>query len=101
MAVWRQGRLAVGLWGGWRDQAGTLPRMAATLVSMMSVLKGVTATLVHVPADWGPLGLDRPAAHYWPALTAGGETGVLVRHAVVSNNSNGVCGSLFARDQCR
>lgn len=82
VAVWREGRLVVDLWGGWRDQAGTLPWTGDTLVCMMSVVKGVTAVLVHVLADRGVLDLDRPVAHYWPAFAAGGKAGVRVRDAL-------------------
>jgi CubicO group peptidase (beta-lactamase class C family) len=82
VAVWRDGRLVVDLWGGWRDEAATLPWTADTLVCMMSVVKGVTATLVHVLADAGLLDLDRRVADYWPAFAAGGKGEVRVRHVL-------------------
>ena len=82
VAVWRDGRLVVDLWGGWRDQAGTLRWTADTLVCMMSVVKGVSAMLVHVLADRGLVDLDCPVAHYWPAFAQGGKSAVLVRHAL-------------------
>jgi CubicO group peptidase (beta-lactamase class C family) len=82
VAVWHQGRLVVDLWGGWRDQAGTAPWTAGTLVCMMSVVKAVTAMLVHVLADHGRIDLDRPVAAYWPAFAQGGKQDVLVRHVL-------------------
>ena len=82
VAVWRDGRLVVDLWGGWRDEAATRPWSADTLVCMMSVVKGVTAMLVHVLAERGRVDLDRPVADYWPAFAAGGKAAVLVRHVL-------------------
>jgi CubicO group peptidase (beta-lactamase class C family) len=82
VAVWRDGRLVVDLWGGWRDEAATLPWTADTLVCMMSVVKGVTATLVHVLVDAGLLHLDRRVADYWPAFGAAGKSEIRVRHVL-------------------
>lgn len=82
VAVWMDGRLVVDLWGGARNEAGTLPWAADTMVCMMSVVKAVTAWLVHVLADQGRLDLDRPVAHYWPAFAANGKEAVLVRHVL-------------------
>ncbi len=82
VAVWRDGRLVVDLWGGWRDRAGTVVWDADTLVCMMSVVKAVTAVLVHVLADRGQIDLDRPLAAYWPEFAQAGKQDVLVRHAL-------------------
>jgi CubicO group peptidase (beta-lactamase class C family) len=52
------------------------------MVCMMSVVKAVTALLVHVLADRGKLDLDRPIAEYWPEFAHVGKEAVLVRHAL-------------------
>lgn len=82
VAVWQRGRLVVDLWGGWRDRAKTLPWAAETMVCMMSVVKAVTAFLVHILADRGRIELDRPVAFYWPEFAQGGKDAVLVRHVL-------------------
>src|SRR5688572_13532422 len=82
VAVWQDGRLVVDLWGGARDRAGTKPWVADTLVCMMSVVKAVTALLVHVLADRGRIDLDAPVARYWPGFAQSGKEAVLVRHVL-------------------
>ncbi len=82
VAVWRDGQLVVDLWGGARDRAGREPWTADTLVCMMSVVKAVTALLVHVLADRGGIDLDRPVVAYWPQFAQGGKSGILVRHVL-------------------
>lgn len=82
VAVWQEGRLVVDLWGGWRNGAGTTPWTADTLVCMMSVVKAVTALLVHVLSDRGRIDLDAPVSQYWPDFAQGGKDAVLVRHVL-------------------
>jgi CubicO group peptidase (beta-lactamase class C family) len=82
VAVWQDGRLVVDLWGGSRDRAGATPWAADTLVCMMSVVKAVTALLVHVLADRGRIDLDAPVAQYWPEFAQNGKAAVLVRHVL-------------------
>ncbi len=82
VAVWKRGELVVDLWGGWRDRAGTVPWAADTIVCMMSVVKAITALMVHVLADRGRIDLDRPVAFYWPEFAQRGKDAVLVRHVL-------------------
>ncbi len=82
VAVWQHGRLVVDLWGGARDRAGTTPWSGDTMVCMMSVVKAVTALLVHVLVDRGRIDLDAPVARYWPEFAQGGKEAVLVRHVL-------------------
>lgn len=82
VAVYRRGRLVVDLWGGWRDVRRSQPWAADTIVCMMSVVKAVTALLVHVLADKGEIDLDERVAHYWPEFARNGKDAVLVRHAL-------------------
>lgn len=82
VAVWQRGRMVVDLWGGWRDRAATMPWAADTMVCMMSVVKAITALLVHVLADRGRIDLEQPVAFYWPEFAQGGKEAVLVRHVL-------------------
>jgi CubicO group peptidase (beta-lactamase class C family) len=82
VAVWQDGRLVVDLWGGWRDRTATQPWSAGTLVCMMSVVKALTALLVHILADRGRVDLDAPVAKYWPEFAQAGKHAVLVRHVL-------------------
>ena len=82
VAVWQRGRMVVDLWGGWRDRAGTEPWAGDTMVCMMSVVKAVTALLIHILADRGRIELDDPVAAYWPEFRRGGKDAVLVRHVL-------------------
>lgn len=79
VALWRDGRLCVDLWGGHADAAGR-PWQRDTMVSMMSVAKGVLALCAHRLVERGALDLDAPVARYWPEFAAHGKGGVLVRH---------------------
>jgi CubicO group peptidase (beta-lactamase class C family) len=82
VALWRGGRLVVDLWGGWRNCAGTELWRSDTMVCMMSVVKAVTALLIHVLGDHGSLDLDTPVAAYWPEFAQAGKEAVLVRHVL-------------------
>jgi len=82
VAVWMDGRLVVDLWGGARNAGGTRPWQRDTLVCMMSVVKAVTAVLVHVLVERGRIDLDRPVAAYWPEFGANGKDAVLVLHVL-------------------
>ncbi|MBV8168102.1 MAG: beta-lactamase family protein [Alphaproteobacteria bacterium] len=79
VAVWRGERLCVDLWGGHADAAGR-PWQRDTMVSMMSVAKGVLALCAHRLVERGALDLDAPVARTWPEFAAAGKGGVLVRH---------------------
>ncbi|MDB5927313.1 MAG: estB 1 [Betaproteobacteria bacterium] len=82
IAVYRRGELVVDLWGGWRDADRSQAWAADTMVCMMSVVKAVTALLVHVLVDRDMIDLDEPVAHYWPGFAANGKGAVRVRHAL-------------------
>jgi CubicO group peptidase (beta-lactamase class C family) len=76
------GETVVDLWGGWRDRGCTLPWQRDTIVCMMSVAKGVSATCLHMLVDRGAVELDAPVARYWPEFAQAGKAGVLVRHVL-------------------
>ncbi|MFF0886436.1 serine hydrolase domain-containing protein [Streptomyces sp. NPDC003456] len=80
VAVVRDGRTVVDLWGGWADAARTRAWERDTLVNVWSTTKGPVALCAHLLADRGLLDLDAPVAAYWPEFAAAGKDKVLVRH---------------------
>ena len=84
------GDLVVDLWGGFCDQARTLPWTERTITNVWSSTKTVTSLAALMLADRGALDVDAPVARYWPEFAAGGKEGVLVRHLL--SHSSGVSG---------
>lgn len=75
VAVFKNGRKVVDLWGGWANVDQTRPWRHDTIVCMMSVGKGMAALCVWMLVDRGMIDPDRPVAHYWPGFgQAGKET---------------------------
>ena len=74
------GEVAVDLWGGAADAAGTRPWMPDTLVNVWSTTKGWLAFAMHMLAEEGLLDFDAPVARYWPEFAQNGKGSVLVKH---------------------
>src|SRR4029077_20139710 len=68
VAVYRDGRPVVDLWGGSRDPKRNLAWEADTLVPVFSATKGMSATAIAVAHSHGLFNLDEPVATYWPAF---------------------------------
>jgi CubicO group peptidase (beta-lactamase class C family) len=81
LAVWRDGRWVVDLWGGWADAAQTRPWQRDTLVMPYSVTKPFAAVCLLVLADRGLVDLDEPMTTYWPELTAGATVRQVLSHS--------------------
>lgn len=79
VAVYRDGRKVVDLWGGTRDANGTAPWTAGTAQIVRSATKGVAAAVPLLLHQRGLLDLDAPVGSYWPEFKAGGKDRVLVR----------------------
>lgn len=79
VAVYRDGRPVVDLWGGLADPEGERPWERDTLQLVYSATKGVTATVAHLLAQRGELDLDAPVAQYWPEFAAAGKSDIPVR----------------------
>ncbi|WP_335989422.1 serine hydrolase domain-containing protein [Glycomyces sp. MUSA5-2] len=90
LAVDIDGQNAVDLWGGYRDEARTLPWDRDTIVNVFSTTKNITALAVLTLADRSQLDLDAPVATYWPEFAANGKDAVLVRHLLA--HTSGVSG---------
>ncbi|MEU9302644.1 serine hydrolase domain-containing protein [Streptomyces sp. NPDC048269] len=79
VAVYRDGRKVVDLWGGTKDANGTEPWTEDTAQIVRSATKGVAAAVPLLLHQGGLLDLDAPVASYWPEFKAGGKEKTLVR----------------------
>ncbi|MFD4258824.1 serine hydrolase domain-containing protein [Streptomyces sp. NPDC058534] len=91
VAVYRDGRKVVDLWGGTRDvdgaegtggTDGTEPWRRGTAQVVRSATKGVAAAVPLLLHQRGELDLDAPVGEYWPEFKAHGKERVLVRHVL-------------------
>ncbi|MGW0906833.1 serine hydrolase domain-containing protein [Streptomyces sp. NPDC002853] len=82
VAVYRDGRKVVDLWGGTKDVDGTEPWEPGTAQIVRSATKGVAAAVVLLLHQRGELDLDAPVSSYWPEFKAHGKERVLVRHVL-------------------
>jgi CubicO group peptidase (beta-lactamase class C family) len=79
LAVFRDGRPVVDLWGGLRDSTRRLPWKQDTLVPVFSTTKGVSALVVASLRSKGLLDWDERVATYWPEFAAAGKDEITVR----------------------
>ncbi|MFF8973178.1 serine hydrolase domain-containing protein [Streptomyces sp. NPDC014995] len=79
VAVYRDGRRVVDLWGGSRDVDGTAPWERGTAQIVRSATKGVAAAVLLLLWQRGKLDLDAPVGAYWPEYKAAGKERTLVR----------------------
>ncbi len=84
------GEIAVDLWGGFCDEARTVPWSEQTITNVWSSTKTVTSLAALMLVDRGELDVDAPVARYWPEFAAQGKQDVLVRH--VMSHASGVSG---------
>lgn len=82
VAVYRDGRKVVDLWGGTKDADGDAagPWAEDTATIVRSATKGVAAAVPLLLHQRGLLDLDAPVGSYWPEFKAGGKEKALVRH---------------------
>ena len=76
------GEFVVDIWGGYMDEAGTLPWEMDTIANVYSTTKAMTALSTLMLVDRGLLDLDAPVAAYWPEFAQAGKEKVLVRHVL-------------------
>jgi len=79
VAVMRDGRPVVDLWGGFADAASGRAWQRDTLVNIFSVGKGLTALCALLLVDRNRLELDAPVCRCWPEFAAGGKERVTLR----------------------
>src|SRR5579884_606423 len=69
-AVNLDGEMVVDLWGGWADEARTVPWAENTITNVFSTTKTMTALAALVLVERGQLDLDAAVASYWPEFAA-------------------------------
>ncbi|MFJ9740456.1 serine hydrolase domain-containing protein [Streptomyces sp. NPDC101166] len=79
VAVYRDGRKVVDLWGGVRDVDGEAPWERGTAQIVRSATKGVAAAVLLMLHQRGELDLEAPVGAYWPEYKAAGKERTLVR----------------------
>ena len=79
VAVYRDGRPVVDLWGGLRDARRQLPWRRDTMVPVFSTTKGVAGLVMASLRSKGLLDWDERVAHYWPEFAAAGKQDITVR----------------------
>ncbi|HVY89227.1 MAG TPA: serine hydrolase domain-containing protein [Hyphomonadaceae bacterium] len=82
LAVYRDGKRVVDLWGGWRDSTRTLPWKRNTLVNVYSTTKGVMAAALAMAVDAGKLRYEDKVAKYWPEFAAAGKGEITVAQLI-------------------
>ena len=79
VAVYREGRKVVDLWGGYRNGITRTPWTQDTLVNVYSTTKGIAALTVALAVSRGLLSYDARVADYWPEFAQGGKDAITVR----------------------
>lgn len=79
VAVYRDGRKVVDLWGGFRNGITQAPWEQDTIVNVFSTTKGVASLAVAVAASRGLISYDAKVADYWPEFAQAGKAAVTVR----------------------
>jgi CubicO group peptidase (beta-lactamase class C family) len=90
LAVNIDGEMVVDLWGGWADEARTVPWAENTITVVFSTTKTMTSLAALVLVDRGELDLDANVAAYWPEFAARGKAQIKVRQLL--SHTSGVSG---------
>jgi CubicO group peptidase (beta-lactamase class C family) len=90
IAVYQHEQLVADLWGGYRDEAKTIPWDRDTLVNVWSSTKTMTFLVALMLHDRGELDFNAPVAKYWPEFAANGKAEIEVRH--IMNHCAGLSG---------
>jgi CubicO group peptidase (beta-lactamase class C family) len=84
------GETVADMWGGFRDEARTVPWTRDTITNVWSTTKTVTNLAALMLADRGQLDVYAPIARYWPEYAANGKQDIEVRHLL--SHTSGVSG---------
>lgn len=90
LAVNLDGEMVVDLWGGWADEARTVPWEQNTITNVFSTTKTMTSLAALVLVDRGELDLDANVAAYWPEFARQGKGEIKVRHLL--SHTSGLSG---------
>jgi CubicO group peptidase (beta-lactamase class C family) len=84
------GEDVVDLWGGWADEARTVPWTENTIACVFSTTKVMTSLAALVLVDRGELDLEANVAKYWPEFAVRGKAEIKVRQLL--SHTSGVSG---------
>jgi CubicO group peptidase (beta-lactamase class C family) len=84
------GDIVIDMWGGYCDEARTVPWSEHTITNVWSSTKTVTSLAALMLADRGELDVDAPVTRYWPEFAASGKQDIAVRQ--VMSHASGVSG---------
>jgi len=90
IAVFHHEELVADLWGGYRDEAKSVPWSRDTLVNVWSSTKTMTFLIALMLYDRGELDFNATVATYWPEFAANGKADIEVRHLM--NHCAGLAG---------
>ena len=84
------GETLLDIWGGWRDEAKTVPWGEDTIVNVWSTTKTVTSLAALMLVDRGLLDPRERVATYWPEFAENGKDQIELRHLM--SHTSGVSG---------
>jgi CubicO group peptidase (beta-lactamase class C family) len=90
IAVFQREELVADIWGGYRDEAKTIPWDRDTLVNVWSSTKTMTFLVALMLHDRGELDFTAPVVTYWPEFAANDKESIEVRHLM--NHCAGLSG---------
>ena len=82
IAVYKNGKEVVNVWGGIADQKSGRKVDANTLFNVFSVTKGWTNMCLQLQAERGLIDYNKPVAFYWPEFGVNGKDKCTVRDAL-------------------
>ncbi len=80
VAVYLEGEPVVDLWGGFADQARTVPWERDSITNVWSTTKTMTNLCALILADHNEIDLHAPVTTYWPEFKANDKERIEVRH---------------------
>ena len=80
IAVYKDGKEVVNVWGGHLDEAKSRKIAPNSLFNTFSVCKAWTNTCLHLQAERGLVDYNKPVSHYWPEFAQNGKEKTTVRH---------------------
>jgi CubicO group peptidase (beta-lactamase class C family) len=89
VAVYRDGKKVVDMWGGYRNGRTKQPWQHDTMVMMFSTTKGISAMTVAVAVSKGLFSYDDRVADIWPDFAQAGKADVTVRQLL--GHQAGLC----------
>jgi CubicO group peptidase (beta-lactamase class C family) len=84
------GEVVADMWGGFCDEARTVPWTEDTITNVWSTTKTITSLAALMLVDRGQLDVYAPIARYWPEFGANGKQDIEVRHLL--SHTSGVSG---------